>query len=385
MLSRLLSSKKTALDTAFRWDVDRMLRSCISLRGFDGQGSRCGVLRPKEEDAVMVSWSSFSWRRQAARIIGVTAGLIFLANVSPWSAHGAAAGIPGSLAQVPAPVPSNLGSVVKDQNACVQLGKAFFWDVQAASDGLTSCGTCHFSAGADGRIKNQLHPGANKLFEKGAPNSSLRTSLFPFHLLSNPNDRLSAVVSDSDDIVGSQGVVTKNFVAIVLGQAAETGTDVANPIFNVGGVNTRQVTNRNTPTMINGVYLNRIFWDGRGQNLFNGVNPNGALDTAAKILVDDGAGLTPTGILIDHSALASQAVGVPGNTTVFTWKGRKFSDMGRKLLSLKPLGAQTVHPADSALGTLADTAAGQGLTSTYSRMISPALLPRYRQPAPTTA
>jgi len=290
-----------------------------------------------------------------------------------------------SLAQVPAPVPSNLGSVVKDQNACVKLGKAFFWDVQAASDGLTSCGPCHFSAGADGRIKNQLHPGANKVFEKGAPNSSLRTSLFPFHLLSNPNDRLSAVVSDSDDIVGSQGVVTKNFVAIVLGQAAETGTDVANPIFNVGGVNTRQVTNRNTPTMINGVYLNRIFWDGRGQNLFNGVNPNGALDTAAKILVDDGAGLTPTGILIDHSALASQAVGVPGNTTVFTWKGRKFSDMGRKLLNLKPLGAQTVHPADSVLGTLADTATGKGLTSTYSSMISAAFLPRYWNSAATTA
>jgi len=86
----------------------------------------------------MVSWSSFSWRLQAARIIGVTAGLIFLANVSPWSAYGAAAGTPVSLKQVPAPVPSNLGSVVKDQNACVQLGKAFFWDVQAASDGLTS-------------------------------------------------------------------------------------------------------------------------------------------------------------------------------------------------------------------------------------------------------
>src|SRR5262245_34428899 len=316
----------------------------------------------KQEDAVMVSWSSFSRRRQATRIIGVTASLIFLANVSPWSAYGAAAGTPVSLKGVPAPVPSNLGTVVKDQNACVQLGKAFFWDAQAASDGLTSCGTCHFAGGADTRIKNPLHPGLNKAFEKGAPDSTLRLGQFPFHLLSDPNNRLSAVVSDSDDITGSQGVLTKNFVAIVLGQAAETGTDVPNPIFSVGGVNTRQVTNRNTPTMINGVYLNRIFWDGRGQNLFNGVNPNGSLDKAAKTLVDDGAGLTPQSILIDHSALASQAVGVPGNTTVFTWKGRKFSDMGRKLLNLKPLGAQTVHPADSALGTLADTATGKGLT-----------------------
>src|SRR2546429_36605 len=106
-----------------------------------------------------------------------------------------------------------------------------------------------------------------------------------------------------------KGVVTKNFGGIVLGEAEETGTSVTNPIFNDGGVNTRQVTNRNTPTMINGVYLNRIFWDGRGQNLFNGVNPNGALDPAAKILADDGAGLKPEPILSDHAALAPQAGG----------------------------------------------------------------------------
>ena len=108
-----------------------------------------------------------------------------------------------SLKRVAVPVPSNLGTFVKDQNACVQLGKAFFWDMQAASDGAVSCGTCHFAGGADQRSKNTLHPGANKLFEKGAPNSTLTLSLFPFHLLSNPNDRLSPVVSDSDDIVSA--------------------------------------------------------------------------------------------------------------------------------------------------------------------------------------
>ncbi|TMA86676.1 MAG: cytochrome C peroxidase, partial [Deltaproteobacteria bacterium] len=90
------------------------------------------------------------------------------------------------------------------------------------------------------------------------------------------------MVSDSDDIVGSQGVVTKNFGGLVLGEAEETGTPVTNPLFN----DARQVTNRNTPMMINGVFLNRIFWDGRGSNLFNGVNPFGALDPTAKILAD---------------------------------------------------------------------------------------------------
>jgi cytochrome c peroxidase len=368
----------------------------------------------------MVSWSSISRKKRMVRTVGVAVGIVFLAASTPWPAYakrkrsqaatpaaqggsttsgssqsggsgggaaqgGNAQGGVLSLKRVAAPEPSNLGSVVKDRNACIQLGKAFFWDMQAASDGAVSCGTCHFAGGADQRSKNTLHPGPNKVFEKGAPNSTLKLSLFPFHNLSNPNDRLSPVVSDSDDIVGSQGVVTKTFGGIVLGQAEETGTDVTNPIFNVGGVNTRQVTNRNTPTMINGVYLNRIFWDGRGQNLFNGVNPNGALDPNAKILADDGAGLKSEAILIDHSALASQAVGVPGNTTVFTWKGRKFSDMGRKLLNLKPLGKQAVHPADGVLGSVADTASGKGLTTTYAGMISAAFLPRYWNSAATTA
>ena len=340
-------------------------------------------LRTKREDVVMISWFSVSRKGRVAHPARAVAGVIFLAIAAPWAAYGANGGLM-SLKKVAVPEPSNLGTVVKDRNACVQLGKAFFWDMQAASDGAVSCGTCHFAGGVDQRSKNTLHPGANKLFEKGAPNSTLKLSLFPFHLLSNPNDRLSPVVSDSDDIVGSQGVVTKNFGGIVLGEAEETGTSVTNPIFNDGGVNTRQVTNRNTPTMINGVYLNRIFWDGRGQNLFNGVNPNGALDPAAKILADDGAGLKPESILIDHAALASQAVGVPGNTTVFTWKGRKFSDMGRKLLNLKPLGAQAVHPADSVLGSVADPS-GKGLTTTYASMISAAFLPRYWNSAATTA
>ena len=327
----------------------------------------------------MISWSSVTRRERRARTARAAAWLMVLATAAPWAAYGANGGLM-SLKRVPVPEPSNLGSFVKDRTACVQLGKAFFWDMQAASDGAVSCGTCHFAGGVDQRSKNTLHPGANKLFEKGAPNSTLTLSLFPFHLLSNPDDRLSPVVSDSDDIVGSQGVVTKNFGGLVLGEAEETGTPVTNPLFN----DARQVTNRNTPMMINGVFLNRIFWDGRGSNLFNGVNPFGALDPTAKILADDGAGLKSESILIDHAALASQAVGVPGNTTVFSWKGRKFSDFGRKLLNLKPLAKQAVHPADSVLGGAADPA-GKGLSTTYPSMISAAFFPRYWNSAQTTA
>ena len=43
-----------------------------------------------------------------------------------------------------------------DQNALVVLGKALFWDMQSGSDGRTACATCHFHAGADHRVQNQL-------------------------------------------------------------------------------------------------------------------------------------------------------------------------------------------------------------------------------------
>ena len=33
-----------------------------------------------------------------------------------------------------------------------------FWDAQVGSDGI-ACASCHFHAGADNRIKNQINPG----------------------------------------------------------------------------------------------------------------------------------------------------------------------------------------------------------------------------------
>jgi len=50
-------------------------------------------------------------------------------------------------------------SIVKNPAALVQLGKALFWDMQVGSDGVQSCASCHFSAGADARRRNQLSPG----------------------------------------------------------------------------------------------------------------------------------------------------------------------------------------------------------------------------------
>jgi hypothetical protein len=63
-----------------------------------------------------------------------------------------------SLKTVAVPIPSDIGLYIKDQRAAIALGKAFFWEQQAGSDGM-ACASCHFHAGADRRTKHQLSPG----------------------------------------------------------------------------------------------------------------------------------------------------------------------------------------------------------------------------------
>src|SRR5829696_612847 len=77
---------------------------------------------------------------------------------------------PGSLKQIPIPQPSNLTDYVRNREVAIALGKAFFWDMQVGSDGIQSCGSCHFRAGADPRSINQLNPG-------GLDNSDTRIDL----------------------------------------------------------------------------------------------------------------------------------------------------------------------------------------------------------------
>src|SRR6202008_268381 len=84
---------------------------------------------------------------------------------------------PGSLKQIPVPQPSNLNTYVRDRQAAVALGKAFFWDMQVGSDGIQACGSCHFRAGADPRSINQANPG-------GANNPDLTVNVGINHQLS---------------------------------------------------------------------------------------------------------------------------------------------------------------------------------------------------------
>jgi cytochrome c peroxidase len=286
-----------------------------------------------------------------------------------------------SLKTVAVPEPPNLGEFVKDRPAAIALGKALFWDMQVGSNGQQSCGSCHFHAGVDTRAKNQISPGLLQVnasgeaapditFNAGGPNSVLLPTDFPFHKLADPNNRLSQVLADTNDVAGSQGVNLTRFIDIVPGSPVDQVEVVPDPVFNVQGINVRQVTERNTPSTINAVFNHREFWDGRAQNEFNGVNPFGARDPDAYVLKAPRkqSPLEQVRIRLKNSGLASQAVGPPLNSVEQSATGRTFPDIGqkfdrikikklpretgKKLKQLRPLGQQLVHPQDSVLGSL---------------------------------
>ena len=72
-----------------------------------------------------------------------------------------------SLKTVAVPAVPGLAQYVRDEKALVVLGKALFWDMQAGSDGKTACASCHFHAGGDHRVQNQLALGWSKCELRG--------------------------------------------------------------------------------------------------------------------------------------------------------------------------------------------------------------------------
>ncbi len=118
-----------------------------------------------------------------------------------------------SLRGVAVPQPTGLDRYVADQRALVALGKALFWDVQVGSDGRTACATCHFHAGADHRIRNQLASPQNAAVAVRA-NLPLDASDFPFHAFENALDNRSAAIRARREVVGSAGIVQRAFVDV---------------------------------------------------------------------------------------------------------------------------------------------------------------------------
>jgi cytochrome c peroxidase len=288
------------------------------------------------------------------------------------------------LNQIAVPEPPNLFQFVKNKPAAIRLGKALYWDMQAGSDGIQACGTCHFSAGVDKRLKNTVHPGFDNNFSVRRPNETLLPSDFPFLERQDP-DTQSQILRDSDDIVGSQGVRFTDFVNIVAGSAVDIGNPVPDPVFHANGNNMRRVTNRQAPSVINAVFNFSNFWDGRAHFEFNGVNPFGTLDPSAGVWFNINGTLVRQPIAIQFGSLASQATGPPLNETEMSYRGRTFPQLGRKMLSLTPLGKQLVHPFDSELGALSravqqpdgSMTGAKGLKSNYAQMIKDAFQDKF--------
>ena len=251
------------------------------------------------------------------------------------------------------PILADTSAYIVDKLAAQQLGKAFFWDSLAGSDGQ-ACASCHFHAGADIRVPNQVNPGipsnpdtqfhhrASNPSAATGPNATLASGDFPFHQLADINNRNSAIVYDTNDRFASEGTFAGTFIPS--GPPPATGNppgfdncirtvDPTDPFNDATSVMFRRVEPRNTPSVINAAFNFRQFWDGRANNVFNGNDPFGSrsnlANPAAGILVSQGTGAPKLlKIAIPNASLASQAVGPATSNFEMSCLGRTFADIG---------------------------------------------------------
>lgn len=309
-------------------------------------------------------------------------------------AHGP---LPVPLIGVPTPPVPGLTDgadpIVVNKDMAIALGKALFWDVNVGSDGM-ACASCHFHAGADNRVKNQINPGTlnphpDNQFDilpsgNGGPNHALSADDFPLVRYANPFDKASGRTFATDDAVASSGTFSGQFTGV----SQFTGSNdncqrSADPVFNVNAVGTRRVEPRNAPSVINAVFNHRSFWDGRGNNVFNGSNNWGDRDPNAGVWVQvNRRTVQKQALHLENSALASQAVATALSQLEMTCANRGIADIGRKLLARPPLQYQKIDYTDSVFGTLNltnSTEAGQkpGLKTTYKDMIRAAFASKF--------
>jgi len=275
-----------------------------------------------------------------------------------------------SLKTVTVPESPGLENFVRDKAALIALGKAFFWDMQAGSDGRTACATCHFHAGADHRRQNQIVDPNNPF----PVNLQMTPDQFPLRLLSDPSNRNSTVLRDTALRVGSAGTFRRTFKAVEPGLANEIGEEALDhPEFMLSGLQVRRVTVRNSATVINAAFYTRGFWDGRAQRVFNGASPSGS---APGVLVLRDGLLVSEPVQIDNASLASQATGPILDALEMSYAGRTWPQLGRKMLGLRALALQRVAPDDSVLGRFARVD-DRGLLYSYAELVQTAFQPAY--------
>ncbi|NBS17006.1 MAG: conjugal transfer protein [Gammaproteobacteria bacterium] len=325
----------------------------------------------------------------ATRILVASLSLLLFNNMA--AAHGVP---PPSLIGIKVPKTPGLNGglrpIIINSSYARILGKALFWDTNVGSDGL-ACASCHFHAGADNRVQNQLNPGQKNKdslegnrFQStasgghGGPNYSLRRSDFPMAQFVDPSDKTSKVLYQTNDVIGSSGTYLSEFqIANSLGSEPDQCTPIDDHIFNWRLGNSRQVTARNTPSVINAAFNFRNFWDGRANNSFNGETPWGVRDPLAGAWIRGKDGVAhKQNLNLLNASLASQAVGPPTDQTEMSCKGRTFKDIGAKMINRTPLASQFIHGEDSLLGRLMNPD-GKGLRLTYEQLIKKTFAKRY--------
>lgn len=343
-------------------------------------------------------------------------------------------GLPPSVwAALSPPVPVNIANnipldtagngIIKNNEWAIVLGKALFWDIQAGSDNI-ACASCHFSAGADSRIRNQWSPGFNqkptgdKTFgsitgfngesipgavagltlsqaEYGNPSPfdatyTLLEEDFPLHHITDYKDRNSAILYSTNDVVSSNGSYDAIFGKLKKKTDIEKCKKPDANVFKAGSYAARQVEPRNTPTTINAAFNFANFWDGRANNIFNGVDAFGPRTLHASgdpnkrlVVADDALNAALDSVSVKNASLASQAVAPPLSALEMSCNGKTFPDLGQKMLSstVRPLQLQTIAPDDSVFsnspdGNLIDPS-GKGLIKNYADLIQLAFEDKY--------
>jgi cytochrome c peroxidase len=315
--------------------------------------------------------------------------------------------------------------IIKDKGWAIVLGKALFWDIQAGSDNQ-ACASCHFSAGADSRIRNQWSPGFNQkptedktfgsitsfdgeaipgavagktLSQIESGNTSvldatysLQEGDFPLHHIADYKDRNSDILFSTNDVVSSNGAYDAVFGKIKKKTETEKCKKPDANVFKAGKYAARQVEPRNTPTTINAVFNFANFWDGRANNLFNGVDAFGPRTLHSSgdpnkrlVIVDDNGNAALGAVSVKNASLASQAVAPPLSQLEMSCNGKTFPDFGKKMLSTSiiPLQLQAIADDDSVFsnspdGDLIDSS-GKGLNKSYAELIQLAFEDKYWQ------
>ena len=234
-----------------------------------------------------------------------------------------------------------------------------------------------------------------------APNSTVSGGDFPLNDWNHPTrlvprgvgksvtvtlqQEMFDAIQDTNDVVASQGIRLTQFTGVNPGSDVDSGTpstDIANTLtpgtrsFGCGpGVTDRacrRTEPRNAPTMINAIFNFDNLWDGKASFIFNGWDAFGFRNRTNTLRKNINGTLTNVFLRVTNSSIASIGAAVPTSNITMSFQGRTMPDVGKKMVTLRPLAKQRVHHQDSVLGNLAREE-GTGLNvASYTDMIEAA-------------